>query len=230
MSLKQSLSLSFAYALAAFGIEWFFSFSTMVPFMSKTLAQLFALTTLAASASLAVPAHAAEAAPAAAATPAACPAILKQTFNRLQDETPQNLCQYAGKVVLVVNTASYCGFTNQYEGLEALYAKYGSKGLVVLGFPSNDFGKQEPGNSKEIADFCYNTYGVKFPMFAKSAVSGPAPNPLYVDLIKQTGKTPAWNFHKYLIDRHGKVVDSFPSKVTPDDKKLVGAVEKALAM
>ena len=201
----------------------------MVPFMSKTLAQLFALTTLAACASLALPAHAADTAPTAAA-PAACPAILKQTFNRLQDEAPQNLCQYAGKVVLVVNTASYCGFTNQYEGLEALYAKYGSKGLVVLGFPSNDFGKQEPGNSKEIADFCYNTYGVKFPMFAKSAVSGPTPNPLYVDLIKQTGKTPAWNFHKYLIDRHGKVVESFPSKVTPDDKKLVGAVEKALAL
>jgi len=201
----------------------------MVPFMSKTLAQLFALTILAASASLAMPAHAAEAATATAA-PVACPAILKQTFNRLQDEAPQNLCQYAGKVVLVVNTASYCGFTNQYEGLEALYAKYGSKGLVVLGFPSNDFGKQEPGNSKEIADFCYNTYGVKFPMFAKSVVSGPAPNPLYVDLIKQTGKTPAWNFHKYLIDRHGKVVESFPSKVTPDDKKLVGAVEKALAL
>ena len=206
-----------------------FFFSTMVPFMSKTLAQLFALTTLAASASLAVvPAHAADAT--ASAAPAACPAILKQTFNRLQDEAPQNLCQYAGKVVLVVNTASYCGFTNQYEGLEALYAKYGSKGLVVLGFPSNDFGKQEPGNSKEIADFCYNTYGVKFPRFAKSVVSGPTPNPLYVDLIKQTGKTPAWNFHKYLIDRHGKVVESFPSKVTPDDKKLVGAVEKALAM
>ncbi len=234
MSLKQSLLLYVLYACAAFGIEWFFSFSTTVPFMSKTLAQLFALTTLAAGASLAMPAQAAETAAAtsaaAAAALAACPAILKQTFNRLQDEAPQNLCQYAGKVVLVVNTASYCGFTNQYEGLEALYAKYGSKGLVVLGFPSNDFGKQEPGNSKEIADFCYNTYGVKFPMFAKSVVSGPTPNPLYVDLIKQTGKTPAWNFHKYLIDRHGKVVDSFPSKVTPDDKKLVGAVEKALAM
>ena len=146
-----------------------FFFSTMVPFMSKTLAQLFALTTLAASASLAVvPAHAADAT--ASAAPAACPAILKQTFNRLQDEAPQNLCQYAGKVVLVVNTASYCGFTNQYEGLEALYAKYGSKGLVVLGFPSNDFGKQEPGNSKEIADFCYNTYGVKFPMLDRKSV------------------------------------------------------------
>jgi glutathione peroxidase len=173
---------------------------------------------------------AAATAPAAPAAPAACPAILKQTFNRLQDETPQNLCQYAGKVILVVNTASYCGYTNQYEGLEAMYAKYGSKGLVVLGFPSNDFGKQEPGNSKEIADFCYNTYGVKFPMFSKSVVSGSTPNPLFANLIKITGKAPAWNFHKYLIDRNGKVIDNFASKVTPTDKQLVGEVEKALAM
>jgi glutathione peroxidase len=111
----------------------------------------------------------------------------------------------------------------------SLYAKYSSKGLVVLGFPSNDFGQQEPGSSKEIADFCYNTYGVKFPMFAKSVVSGKEPNPLYVNLIKATGKAPAWNFHKYLIDRHGNVVDSFGSKVTPTDKQLVSAVEKALA-
>lgn len=162
--------------------------------------------------------------------PTACPAILKQTFNRLQDETPQNLCQYAGKVVLVVNTASYCGFTSQYEGLEAMYAKYGSKGLVVLGFPSNDFGKQEPGSSKEIADFCFNTYGVKFPMFSKSVVSGATPNPLFANLIKITGKAPAWNFHKYLIDRNGKVIDNFASKVTPTDKQLVAEVEKALAM
>ncbi|CAN7651693.1 glutathione peroxidase [Pseudoduganella sp. LjRoot289] len=168
-------------------------------------------------------------APAPAAAPAAsCPAILKQSFNRLQDEAPQDLCQYAGKVILVVNTASYCGYTKQYEGLEALYGKYGSKGLVVLGFPSNDFGKQEPGSAKEIADLCYNTYGVKFPMFAKTVVSGSAANPLYAKLIQATGKTPAWNFHKYLIDRNGKVVESFPSKVTPEDKQLVGAVEKAL--
>jgi glutathione peroxidase len=132
-------------------------------------------------------------------------------------------------VILVVNTASYCGFTNQYEGLEAMYAKYGQQGLVVLGFPSNDFGKQEPGSSKEIADFCYNTYGVKFPMFAKSIVSGDHPNPLYQNLIKITGQAPRWNFHKYLIDRHGKVIESFPSKVTPTDKQLVSAVEKALA-
>jgi glutathione peroxidase len=165
----------------------------------------------------------------AAAKPASCPAILHQSFKKLQDESPQDLCQYAGKVVLVVNTASYCGYTKQYEGLEALYSKYGAQGLVVLGFPSNDFGKQEPGSSKEIAEFCYNTYGVKFPMFAKTVVSGSAPNPLYADLIKFTGKAPGWNFHKYLIGRDGKVIENFPSKVTPQDKQLVGAIEKALA-
>lgn len=108
-----------------------------------------------------------------------CPEVLKHSFNRLQDEAPQNLCQYKGKVALVVNTASYCGFTKQYEGLEALYAKYQQRGFVVLGFPSNDFGQQEPGTSKEIADFCYNTYGVKFPMFAKSSVKGENVNPFY---------------------------------------------------
>ena len=193
--------------------------------MFKTITVL----SLASSLSLlsAAPVYAQAGAPAAA--PAgACPAILKQTFNRLQDDTPQDLCQYSGKVILVVNTASYCGYTHQYEGLEAMYAKYAPKGLVVLGFPSNDFGKQEPGSSKEIADFCYNTYGVKFPMFAKSVVSGEHPNPLYQNLIKITGKAPAWNFHKYLIDRNGKVIESFPSKVTPGDKQLVSAIEKAL--
>jgi glutathione peroxidase len=174
-------------------------------------------------------AQAPAAAPAAAPAPASCPAILKQTFNRLQDEAPQDLCQYAGKVVLVVNTASYCGYTNQYEGLEKLYAKYAKQGLVVLGFPSNDFGKQEPGSSKEIADFCYNTYGVKFPMFAKSSVTGAAANPLHASLIKQTGKEPKWNFTKYLIDRHGKVLEYYPSKVTPEDKQLVTRLEQALA-
>ncbi len=167
-------------------------------------------------------------APAAAPAAASCPALLKHSFNRLQDDVPQNLCQYAGKVVLVVNTASYCGFTKQYEGLEKLYAKYGSKGLVVLGFPSNDFGKQEPGSAKEIADLCYNTYGVKFPMFAKSVVSGAAPNPLHAQLIKATGKEPKWNFTKYLIDRNGKVIEHYPSKVTPEDKALVSRVEQAL--
>ncbi len=160
---------------------------------------------------------------------ASCPSILNQRFNRLQDDAPQNLCQYAGKVVLVVNTASYCGFTSQYEGLEALYAKYRPKGLVVLGFPSNDFGNQEPGDSKQIADFCFNTYGVKFPMFAKSAVSGKDANPLHAELAKITGTSPKWNFYKYLIDRSGKVVGSYSSRVTPDDGKLIGDIERTLA-
>ncbi|MRX06956.1 glutathione peroxidase [Pseudoduganella sp. FT25W] len=197
--------------------------------MSKTLAQLCLVSSLTVLAGAPAFAQTPAAAPAAAATaPGSCPVILKQTFKRLQDDTPQDLCQYAGKVILVVNTASYCGYTNQYEGLEGLYAKYGSKGLVVLGFPSNDFGQQEPGSSKEIADFCYNTYGVKFPMFAKSVVSGKEPNPLFANLIKATGKAPAWNFHKYLIDRNGNVVTNFGSKITPTDKSLVAAVEKAL--
>ncbi len=160
---------------------------------------------------------------------AVCQSVLQHQFPRLQDDAPQNLCQYAGKVVLVVNTASYCGFTSQYEGLEALYAKYQSQGLVVLGFPSNDFGKQEPGSSKEIADFCFNTYGVKFPMFAKSVVSGKQANPLFTSLINATGKSPQWNFHKYLIDRSGKAISSFASNVSPSTPVLVKAIEKALA-
>ncbi len=161
-------------------------------------------------------------------TPAACPALLQQTMNRLQDEKPQALCQYAGKVLLVVNTASYCGYTSQYEGLEALHAKYAPKGLVVMGFPSNDF-EQEPGNGKEIADFCFNTYAVKFPMFSKTTVVGKQAAPLYLQLAKATGAAPAWNFHKYLIDRQGKPVASYASKVEPGDKALVSAIEKALA-
>ncbi|MFC0349817.1 glutathione peroxidase [Undibacterium danionis] len=164
----------------------------------------------------------------ASAQEAACPEILKHSFNRLQDEAPQNLCQYKGKVALVVNTASYCGFTKQYEGLEALYAQYAERGLVVLGFPSNDFGKQEPGTSKEIADFCFNTYGVKFPMFAKSSVQGSDVNPFYAQLIKATGTTPKWNFYKYLIDRNGKVLAAYASTTTPENKGLVAEIEKAL--
>jgi len=196
--------------------------------MFKTSALLMA--TFAATVLTSTSAMAQTPAPAAAAAPAAanCPALLKQTFKRLQDDAPQDLCQYAGKVVLVVNTASYCGYTVQYEGLEKLYAKYSAKGLVILGFPSNDFGKQEPGSAKEIADLCYNTYGVKFPMFAKSVVTGSAANPLHAQLIKATGKEPKWNFTKYLIDRNGKVIEHYPSKVTPEDKALVSKIEQAL--
>ena len=169
-------------------------------------------------------------APALAQTQAAssCPALLNHQFKRLQDDAPQNLCQYAGKVTLVVNTASHCGYTSQYEGLEALYAKYRERGLVVLGFPSNDFGGQEPGNSRQIADFCFNTYGVKFPMFAKSAVTGKDANPLHAQLAAASGQAPAWNFHKYLVGRDGKVIASYPSRVTPQDGRLMAAIEKAL--
>lgn len=119
-----------------------------------------------------------------------CSPLLSHTFPRLQDEVPQNLCQYQGKVILVVNTTSFCGFTSQYEGLEKIYAKYKDQGFVVLGFPSNDFGQQEPGSNKDIADFCKNTYDVKFPMFSKSIVSCSNPNPLFKMLIAKTGTTP----------------------------------------
>ncbi|QJD99961.1 glutathione peroxidase [Massilia forsythiae] len=198
--------------------------------MSKTTAFLLSLAGAAAIAT-AVPAPAlaqnAAAAPAVNKAPASCPAVLQHSFKRLQDEAPQDLCQYAGKVVLVVNTASYCGYTKQYDGLEKLYSKYAPRGLVVLGFPSNDF-KQEDADAKKIADLCYNTYGVKFPMFATTAVSGNGANPLYAELIKATGNQPKWNFNKYLIGRDGKVLDYFPSKVTPEDAALVGKIEQAL--
>jgi glutathione peroxidase len=164
-----------------------------------------------------------------AATPEACPAILNHKFSRLQDDAPQNLCQYAGKAVLVVNTASYCGFTSQYEGLEKLYQRYQKSGLVVLGFPSNNFGQQEPGSAKQIADFCYNTYGVKFPMLSKTEVVGPEQHPFFSALSKASGSAPKWNFHKYLIDRNGKVVASFSSMVAPTSPDLIKAVDKALS-
>ena len=159
---------------------------------------------------------------------AVCPALWQKNLPRLQDDSPQNLCQYSGKVALVVNTASYCGFTSQYQGLEKVYARFQQRGLVVMGFPSNDFGQQEPGNSKQIADLCFNTYGVKFPMFAKSAVTGLQANPLFKELAAQTGQSPRWNFHKYLVDRRGKVVGSFPSDTSPEDPKLIAQIEKVL--
>jgi len=196
-------------------------------FVTSTLTLFAAL-----SAALLWPAaqtQAAPTAPAAVVVPADCPALLQHSFPRLQDDKPQALCQYAGKVLLVVNTASFCGFTPQYEGLEALHARYSAQGLVVLGFPSNDFGQQEPGDGKQIAAFCFNTYGVKFPMFGKSVVKGPQRNALYAELLQATGQAPAWNFHKYLVDRHGKVLASYDSKVTPDSAPLVAAVERALA-
>ena len=138
---------------------------------------------LACAAAVMLPMHVA-AQPTATAGPAAtsCPALLKHTLPRLQDEAPQALCQYAGKVLLVVNTASQCGYTPQYKGLEALHAKYAARGLVVMGFPSNDFGGQEPGDAKQIGDTCFNFYGVRFPMFSKVTVKGAQAEMIYVDV------------------------------------------------
>lgn len=158
---------------------------------------------------------------------ASCEPLLQHHFLRLQDEKPQALCQYSGKVLLVVNTASFCGFTAQYKGLEALYAKYRDKGLVVLGFPSNDF-SQETGSNKEIADFCENTFGVKFPMFTKSSVSGKTANPLFKQLAAWTGSAPRWNFHKYVISRDGQEVSSFGTSVDPGHPAFLRDIEKKL--
>jgi len=157
-----------------------------------------------------------------------CPTVLNHTFNRLQTGKPESLCQYRGKVVLIVNTATFCGYTHQYEGLEALYRKYKDRGLVVVGFPSNDFGGQEPGTNDEIAEFCRLTYGVEFPMFEKSSVTSIRTNPLYAELLARTGQSPQWNFHKYLVDRDGYRVTSFGSRVEPDDRELIAPVEKLL--
>lgn len=157
-----------------------------------------------------------------------CPALLDHQFQRLQDEKPVSLCSFKGQVLLVVNTASYCGFTGQYEELEQLQRQYSAKGFNVLGFPSNEFGKQEPKSNKEIAEFCNNTFGVKFPMFAKSSVKGDQANPLYKQLTKATGEQPGWNFHKYLIDRNGKVVGTFKSGVSPQSPEITQAIRRAL--
>ena len=155
---------------------------------------------------------------------AACPSLLDRSMQTL-DERNQSLCEYTGKVLLVVNTASQCGYTPQYQGLEALYRKYRARGLVVVGFPMNDFGGQEPGSNKEISTFCVNEYAIDFPMFAKTALKT---NPLYNDLAKATGESPKWNFHKYLVDRSGNRVQSFGTKIEPNDAKLVGAIEHLL--
>ena len=161
------------------------------------------------------------------AAPAACPALLQHTLPRLQDEKPQSLCQYAGRVLLVVNTASFCGFTPQYQGLEALHSKYRDRGLVVLGFPSNDF-SQETGSNQQIADFCESTFGVKLPMFTKTTVRGTQAHPFYKTLAQRTGQAPQWNFHKYLVGRDGNVVASYPSATGPESRELVAAIEKQL--
>ena len=173
-------------------------------------------------------ASAAPLAPPAPTAATGCTGLLQQDVLRLQDEKPQSLCQYRGKVVVVVNTASFCGFTPQYKGLEALHAQYKDRGLVVLGFPSNDF-SQETGSNKEIADFCENTFGVQFPMFTKTHVAGKNASPLFKQLAQKTGTAPSWNFYKYVIARDGQSVVSFNSMTNPTSAKFMAEIEAQLA-
>ena len=157
--------------------------------------------------------------------------LLDLDYRPLAGKTEVNLeKQYGGKVLLVINTASKCGFTPQYEALEGLQTKYAARGFSVLGFPSNDFKGQEPGSEAQIQEFCTLTYGVKFPMFQKVQVTGAEATPLYQRLTAATGVAPGWNFHKYLLSRDGRVVAQFPSKIKPDDPALVAAIERELSV
>ena len=165
----------------------------------------------------AVPAHACEG------------TLLDQDFRRLASTDQVNLCEaYAGKVLLIVNTASKCGNTPQYDGLEALYQQFGDDGLVVLGFPSNDFLGQEPGTEEQIEEFCRLTYGVEFPMFEKTTVKGSGAHPFFAALAEASGTFPTWNFHKYLIGRDGEWVAEFSPRTLPDDEALLKALQAAL--
>ncbi len=150
------------------------------------------------------------------------------TFTSI-DGAPMPLAQWKGKVLLVVNTASFCGFTKQYGGLQDLWSKYESKGLVVIGVPSNDFGEQEPNGSAEIKKFCQGAFGVTFPLTEKQVVIGPKAHAFYHWATSASGGAPAWNFHKYLIGRDGRMIQSFSSKVTPTSPELTEWIEKALA-
>ncbi|MDJ0805852.1 MAG: glutathione peroxidase [Gammaproteobacteria bacterium] len=158
-----------------------------------------------------------------------CPVTLDFEMRKLAGDEKIRLCEaYQNKVVLIVNTASKCGYTYQYEGLETLYDKYHDEGFVVLGFPSNDFAGQEPGSEHEIRKFCRNTYSIEFPMFEKIRVREGVADPLYAELASQAGEFPRWNFHKYLLDRSGKLVGSFSSRVEPENEKLISAIEQRL--
>ncbi len=159
----------------------------------------------------------------------ACPAALDFELRSLGGDETVNLCEsYRGKVALIVNTASRCAFTPQYEGLETLYERYRERGFVVLGFPSNDFGSQEPGSEAQVKDFCRLTYGVRFPMFEKTHAAEGRADPLYRALAEQAGEYPSWNFHKYLLDREGRVVGSYSSFTPPESSNLIRAIESFL--
>lgn len=159
------------------------------------------------------------------------PFVLGHEMQRI-DGTKQKLSAYKGKVVLMVNTASRCGLTPQYKGLEELYRKYKDRGLVILGFPANNFGNQEPGTNEQIAEFCEENFGVSFPMFAKISVTGEDIHPLFRQLSRQPepiGGEPKWNFTKFLVDHEGKVVARFEPRTQPSDRRMLDTIESLLA-
>ena len=161
-------------------------------------------------------------------TAAQCPAFLNQDFKKLRSEQSINLCEaYAGKPLLIVNTASHCGYTPQFKGLEALNQKYRARGLVVVGFPSDDF-NQEAKQEAETAEICYINYGVTFTMLSPSVVTGTSANPVFKELARKSS-SPSWNFNKYLVDRQGRATAHFGSAAGPTSPALVAAIEKALA-
>ncbi len=160
---------------------------------------------------------------------AKCNELMNHEFRYLAGKEKIRLCEkFADQVVLVVNTASKCGYTKQYDGLEKLHDELKPKGFSVLGFPSNDFMGQEPGTEKEIQEFCTLTYGIKFPMFEKTTVKGDSAHPFYQALANAADDAPDWNFHKYLIDRNGKFIATFGPGTKPDDENLRAAIELAL--
>lgn len=167
------------------------------------------------------------AAPTDSPTPADPRFVLDLTMNRIEGE-PEPLADYRGRVVMVVNVASQCGLTPQYEALQALYEAKGDRGLVILGFPANNFGNQEPGSNKEIQEFCTGEYAVSFPMFEKISVTGEDQHPLY-ERLSQEGGPPTWNFTKYLVDRQGRVVARFDPRTSPNDPALLARLDELLA-
>ncbi|MBZ2188723.1 glutathione peroxidase [Alcanivorax sp. JB21] len=164
-----------------------------------------------------------------AATAGECPAVLQHQFQQLDSDQRIDLCEFAGRPVLVVNTASFCGYTGQFSGLEALFQRYGGQrygdaGLAIVGVPSNDF-NQEARDEAETADICYANYGVTFTMTAPQSVRGAAAHPLFRALARESGAPPRWNFHKYLIAPDGAVVGQFPSQIPPQDERITGLIE-----
>lgn len=161
---------------------------------------------------------------------ASCSPLLDRSVRQLAEDTEVNLCEaYQGKVLLVVNTASKCGYAGQFETLEALHSEYADQGFAVIGFPSGDFADQEYRDENKVLEFCRLTYGVQFPMFEKSSVSGDQASPFWKELIAESGVEPRWNFYKYLIGRDGQVIQAFPSQVEPDSASLMKPLKAALA-